>query len=292
MLLTSANPLTYIESLIGGYWSAEAFRDVRAYAMFIGQPRTGSSLMGSLLNAHRNMLVSQELNVLKYLRRGYGRRQLFWLIRRKDQKFARKGRRWMGYQYSVPNQWQGCCEKLLVIGDKKGGKSTEELRGNPGLLSQLEDTIGLPVRIIHMVRNPYNVITTVYRKTPVPSLQEAARRFFARCEKNWQLKQERGEQIKTVRLEDLIDKPERHMADVCEFLDLEPRQDYLTDCAKVIFSRPRQTKCNIDWPLDLIHSVSERMNKYPFFDGYEFDDGASTAKQAGGAPGELRKPAA
>lgn len=272
MFLTSASPLTYVESLIGGHRSAEAFQDVRTYAMFIGQPRTGSSLMGSLLNAHCNMLVSQELNALKYLRRGYSRKQLFWLIRRNDQKFARRGRRWTGYRYGVPNQWQGECEKLLVIGDKKGGKSTEELLRKGHLLTQLEETVGIPVRIIHMVRNPYDVITTVFRKTPVESLEEASRRFFARCEKNWQLKQERGEQIKTIRLEELILKPEQHMTDLCRFLNVEPRQDYVSDCATVIFSKPHQTKSSVDWPTDLVRSVGEQMKAFPFLDGYQFDE--------------------
>jgi hypothetical protein len=282
-MLTSASPLTFVESLIGGHWSAEAFQDVQQFVMFIGQPRTGSSLTGSLLNAHRNMLVSQELNVLKYLRRGYGRRQLLWLIRRNEQLFARRKRRWTGYQYSVPDQWQGRCEKMLVIGDKKAGKSTEELRRDAGLLSRLEQTIGVPVRIVHIVRNPYNVITTIYRKTPVDSLQEAARRFFARCETNWQLKQERGEQIKTLRLEDLIDQPQRHMGDLCRFLHVEPHTDYLEDCAKVIFSRPRQPKSNIAWPAELVQSVSERMKAFPFLDGYHFDEGAAHAEQTGAA---------
>jgi len=247
--------------------------------MFIGQPRTGSTLMGSLLNAHRNMLVSQEMNVFKYLRRGYRCHQLLWLIRHTERRFARRGRRWTGYQYNVPNQWQGRCEKMLVIGDKKGGKSTEELRRNPRLLNQLEDTIRLPVRIVHMVRNPFDVITTVYRKTSVKSLDIAADRFFARCEMNWHLKQKRGDQIKTLRLDDLVAKPERHMAEMCRFLDVEPQIDYLQDCGSVLFSRPRQTKTNIVWPTDLIHSVSCRMKRYPFLAGYEFCDRGRTSKK-------------
>ena len=291
MFLTSASPLTYTESLIGGYWSAPAFQDVRTYVLFIGQPRTGSSLMGSFLNAHPNMLVSQELNVLKYVRRGYNRKQLFWLIRRKDQKFARSGRRWTGYCYSVPNQWQGRCEKMMVIGDKKGAKSTEELLHNGHLLSQLEDTVGVPVRIIHMVRNPYDAITTDYHKTPVGSLEEAARRFFARCEKNWQLKQQRGEQIKTIRLEDLTVNPEQNMTAICNFLNVEPRQDYVSDCAKVVFSRPRQTKSTIDWPTELIRSVAEQMKAVPFLEGYQFEDTAAALESAD-ADGELRRLAA
>ena len=121
MRRSSAYPWTYVESLVAGRASDSIFADVRTYLMFIGQPRSGTSLLGSLLNAHPYALVGHELNALRYVRRGYTRRQLFWLLLMKDREFARRGRNWTGYDYAVSGQWQGRFEKLLVIGDKKGG---------------------------------------------------------------------------------------------------------------------------------------------------------------------------
>ena len=104
---SSANPITYLKSLMIGRKSMKAFANLRSYVMFIGQPRSGTSLLGSLLNAHRNVLVSQELNALKYVRRGYSKNQLFWLIKENERKFARSGRKWTGYEYNVDSKWQG-----------------------------------------------------------------------------------------------------------------------------------------------------------------------------------------
>ena len=56
------------------------FATVRAYVMFVGQPRTGHSLVGALLDAHPNALVAHELDALKYVAAGYDRRRLYALL--------------------------------------------------------------------------------------------------------------------------------------------------------------------------------------------------------------------
>jgi hypothetical protein len=45
------------------------FDDVKAFLLFIGYPRSGHTLIGSLLDAHQNMAVANEYNVLKHLKR-------------------------------------------------------------------------------------------------------------------------------------------------------------------------------------------------------------------------------
>ncbi len=42
------------------------FRSVETYCMFIGNPKSGHSLVGFLLNAHNNAVISHELNALAY----------------------------------------------------------------------------------------------------------------------------------------------------------------------------------------------------------------------------------
>lgn len=51
---------------------------------------------------------------------------------------------------------------LQVIGDKKGGKTSEFLSGKQwqNLSKELLDEVNLPVRLIHIVRNPYDNIAT------------------------------------------------------------------------------------------------------------------------------------
>jgi hypothetical protein len=258
-----------MESWLGGQRSQELFQDVRTYLMFIGQPRSGTSLLGSLLNAHPNMCVAQELNALRYVNRGYDRRQLFWLLLKRDETFAKSGRMWTGYSYAVPTQWQGRFAELQVIGDKKAGLSTDQFGKKPQLFETLSRKVGVPVRIIHVVRDPFNVITTMHRRKRI-SLEESADIYFRRCETNWQLMQQHGPAIKTLHLEDLIVSPEQQFEELCGFLGVDAPQDYIDDCAALLFSKPRQSKTDCDWPSSLAGAVSRRAEQFPFLNGYQY----------------------
>ena len=263
------SPWAYPQSWVAGRRARPRFEDLRCYVMFIGQPRSGTSLLGSLLNAHRNMCIAQELDALKYLRRGYDRWQIFWLLLQRDRQFAANGRSWTGYNYLVPNQWQGRAQKLQVIGDKKAGASTERLREDPALLERLRKTIGLPVRMIHLIRDPFNVISTMHLRKHL-SLEQSAERFFRRAETNWQLIQSLEGAVCSLRLEDLIAQPNRYLRELCEFLGVDAPDDYIGDCASILFARPRQSKTLAAWPRQLLAEVSRELRKYPFLSGYEY----------------------
>ena len=46
---------------------AADFEKLQAYCMFIGYPRSGHSLVGSLLDAHPNIIIAHELNALQFV---------------------------------------------------------------------------------------------------------------------------------------------------------------------------------------------------------------------------------
>ena len=268
MRRSSVYPWTFVESWLASHWNQHVFADVRTYLMFIGQPRSGTSLVGSLLNAHRHALVAHELNALRYIRRGYGRQQLYWLLLQKDREFGRRGRNWTGYDYVVSEQWQGRFERLFVIGDKKAGCSSEQLGADSELLGRLQERLQVPLRILHVVRNPFNVITTIHRKRSRTSLELAVRMYFDRCRTNWRLMQRYPQQIWTFRLEDLIAAPEVHLRRICAFLDLESDSDYVRSCTEILFDKPRQSHAAITWPRALVDRVKREVESFPFLAGY------------------------
>jgi hypothetical protein len=271
--LSSALPWTYLQSAIAGRWNRERYRELRSFVLFIGNGRCGTSLLGSLLNAHRHVCIGHELNVLRYVARGYRRDQLLWLLVKQDAIFGQLGRQWTGYDYEVPNQWQGRFEKLLVVGDKKAGLTSAMLGKRPGLLKKLEDRIRMPLRIIHLVRHPQNVITTMHRKQGW-SLEAAADNFFGRCETNWRLMNERPETVHTLYLEELIAEPQRHLLDLCQFMGVEPLEDYLRDASSIVLATPRQSRSAVPWPAELLRSVERRTAAFPYLAQYEVEAAA------------------
>jgi len=52
---------------------------------------------------------------------------------------------------------------LQVIGDKRGGETTMELTEKPekfSILKELNNTLGIPLKFLHVIRNPYDIIST------------------------------------------------------------------------------------------------------------------------------------
>jgi hypothetical protein len=253
-----------------GFRRRRLFSEVRCYCMFVGYPRSGHSLVGSLLNAHRHIVLAHELDALGYLEAGFGKNQLFSLIVRKDATFARHGRSWSGYDYAVPGQWQGRFERLRVIGDKKGSASIARIRQDPTVLDNLRRTVEVPVKIIHVIRNPFDNIATMSNKG-YGSVGSAVDAYFSMCEVVAETHQRVDDRDAIdVRYEGLIHDPKETLSGLCEFLGLGAPPDYLSDCARVIFPTPRRTRESVRWSPELVRVVEKKMATFSFLDGYSF----------------------
>lgn len=264
-------PWAYVRSWYAGLGRRQTFEDVRAYCMFIGYGGSGHSLVGSLLDAHPRIVIAHELDVLRLVQAGFGRGQLYSLILEKAREFTVGGRRWNEYEYSVPHQWQGRFEGLQVIGDKKGGGSTKRLQNNPRLLDRLRRVVGVPIRFVHVTRNPYDVITKMALKQPA-RLAASADRFFALCETVASVKRQvRPGEVLDVRHEALIEDPRRTLRQVCDFVGVGCTDEYVEDCASIVFTSPRKTRHSVEWPADLVDTVKSRMAAFDFLAGYGYD---------------------
>lgn len=137
------------------------FDAVEVFCIFIGYPRSGTTLVGSLLNAHPDIVIAQELSIFGLLYHGAKRDQIFSLILGRDRDFIRQGRRWQGYEYNIASGWAGRYDRLRGSGDEKGAVSTRWLHRNPQLLDRLRKMVGVKIRIVHPIRNPYDNVATI-----------------------------------------------------------------------------------------------------------------------------------
>ena len=247
------------------------FKTVEKYCMFIGYQRSGHSLFGSLLDAHPNIIMGHELNALRYLERGFSNRKIYYLLLRNSQRHAAKGRRETKYSYEVPNQWQGKFKSIKVIGDKKGSGSTQVFYENPGILKLLKNKIDVPIKFIHMTRNPYDNISTIISKND-KVLEHGINFYFLKCKTIKYLKTQINEEdIFEFKHESLIANPRKVLQELCIFLEVEPYDDYLNDCASIVFKSPRKTRFNIDWSAELIELVRKQIEQFEFLKGYSYE---------------------
>ena len=155
------------------------FDNVNRFVMFFGFARSGHSWIGSLLDASPNALIGNEVDALRMYNTKINKTETFSKLARSS-FFCGKYDRLQAYNYTIPGLWQGKVrDKLEVIGDKRGGRSTYtllQLGSNPwenerdaraqkkyfdGFLRYLK----VEPRIIVVLRNPFDMIATKLLRT-------------------------------------------------------------------------------------------------------------------------------
>lgn len=77
--------------------------------------------------------------------------------------FARSG---PGYEYRIATPWANGDRSIRVIGDKEAAMSAVRLSRDGSLISRLKEAVGVPVKVIHVVRNPFDNIATMQIARP------------------------------------------------------------------------------------------------------------------------------
>lgn len=255
------------------------FGKLKTFCCFVGHGRSGGTLVGALLNAHPNIVMSNELNALRRLGTGLTAQQLYRVIYLVSERQVQRGSQGGGgYSYAVPGQWQGRHAELKVIGDRKAGATAYEIVQNPGVLDALDKKVKLDKKFVHVVRNPFDTIATTYHKTnPRPPenadahLCREIRNYFARCSAVHLIENRYGAQsICYVFHERLIADPTAQLRRICRFLDVEPRDDYLQSCASIMKTSPHQSRRSLTWSDHQIDMVRQGIKEYPWLIDYEF----------------------
>jgi hypothetical protein len=257
---------------------AGLFDDVERFVMFIGVGRSGTTLIGSLLDAHPCVVMANQQGTLKYARpRLLSRDQLFYLLLRNAQDAARAGRvGGGGYGYAVPGQWQGRFRRIRVIGDKsRSGDAVVRLTTFPGLLDDLARTVRVPIRVVHAIRNPFDTIATrsVRRRMPVETI---ARQYLDIADRLAvlirRIERRPGIERIPVRLEDFVTAPRNELDRLCTRLGLIADEAYLDACAGIVRPEPHRSRFEVDWNPGLVGAIQRRIDAFSFFRHYRFDD--------------------
>ena len=112
----------------------------------------------------RRHVISHELDAPQLVLAGCTRDVLYSRILARAAWFNLRGNT-SNYAYQVPNGWQGRFETLRVIGDKRGDSAALWLGLHPDLLARLNSTTGVPLRLVHVVRNPFDNIAGLHAGT-------------------------------------------------------------------------------------------------------------------------------
>lgn len=270
--------------------------------MFVGFPRSGHSLIGALLDAHPSMIIAHELDALRYVRARFSERQIFYLLLEKSRRLARGGQKRGGYVYDVPNQWQGRFKKLQVVGDKKGGYSTIRFNLHPEILERMYNTMNVDIKFINIDRNPYDNIATISLKLKnfvgveefskrrrikqqptvkwtttleghAVNLKKTINLYLYMCTIIEDLEKEmKSANVFHLKHESFIEDPTIHLKELCHFLEVDAPNDYLNDCASLVYKSPHKSRYDVEWNDELINFVkNEIIDRFSFLEGYSYE---------------------
>ena len=244
------------------------------FCLFIGYPYSGHSLVGSIIDAHPNAAISHELHVGKLIKKGYPKERIFSMILLNSIKFAREGRTWNNYSYLIPGEWNGRYTTLRVIGDKKGGGSSKFFSKKPEIFDTVGSVFGLSIKYIHVIRNPYDMISTLFRKTRNPktdNIRIAIDMFIKRIERTADLKKLiQTEDWHDVYHEQLLSAPDESINSLFRFLDMEVQDGFIENCKKVIYPAPHKSRFDVSWNEADIEYVEQFLQRFEHFSTYSF----------------------
>lgn len=260
--------------------SDDLFANIDSFCCFVGHGRSGSTLVGALLNAHPSVVLSNEINALRLIKNGLTASQICRLIYLVSQRQVRRGSPGGGgYSYAVDGQWQGKYAQLRVIGDRKAGATAYEISRDNSILDTFDKTIPYLKKFIHVVRNPFDVIATTYHKTAPDRghdneshLSREIQNYFLRCSTVRSIESRYGqESLHIMYHEKLLEEPMVQLREVCEFLDIEPLPDYLKACGAIVKESPNQTRHSLRWSSENMEAVKVGICKFPWLKDYGFD---------------------
>jgi hypothetical protein len=286
--------------------------------MFIGYGRSGHTLVANLLNQHPNASIGRELRLLWALwdsREQSNKARHYNLIAKRLLQMIQVQSReleqeisFSGYQQPVFGPTDPLQKKLLVVGDKFGGNTSKFIMefGLEEFHDMMEPTKRHALRLLHVVRNPFDMIATgvikriaasmgiqvdelsvkealellteQYEESTLDVLIETNMNlhldyFFSLADSVLLAKQSGTTPILDVHYSKLLENPEHTLKSILQFLGLEGDAGYYAKCASALkpehksrFLYPKL------YPPQRVKMVGKRMQKYQWFRGYDYQN--------------------
>jgi hypothetical protein len=158
------------------------------------------------------------------------------------------------------------------MGDKPWNPAMLLLHGDPGVIARLQDTVGAPVRFVHTVRNPFDIVATMHRRSGL-SLLDRTRWFFNFCEAAAALEDRLGDELfMHVHLDELLAEPERTIGEIVRHVGLPADPDHASACKEILFSESRRTRYHVGWDEELVTDILDRAKRYRLLDRYREEE--------------------
>ncbi|XP_065673081.1 uncharacterized protein LOC100215248 isoform X1 [Hydra vulgaris] len=277
-------------------FSTPNFSKLKTFLLFIGYPRSGSTLTGSLLDAHPSVIIANEYNLLskwknftdKQKNKYYICNQL-WNNSVAETRHQRAVSKKYFFQYYVPGLWQGLYQDpIQVIGDKKCSTTTRALANNKNYYNELKAALKTQIKFIHIIRNPFdNVATMMLRASHnglrikvekekkkiynLGELKKQTRIYLNLVDMNVKLRKQYTGQILDVYYGNIIMDAKKSLLRICEFLEIICDNEYLEKASSIVFKNETFTRRYVYWDEHIKRKILDKIENVTFLNGFKFN---------------------
>ena len=281
----------------------EAIKSVKTFILFIGFARSGSSILGALLDAHPHVVLSNEYMLIRKAASGNPkdpvfneRRTLFSALYNRQQSLLNRSliNTSKGYSLYIQNSYMGTYkDRIDVVGDKSGYQTNLLYIRNSSyffeVIQHLKDVVKAPIKFINPVRNPFDIIATqmlydlggkvlrhkanTHKIILDPNFINCrVKRFEKEIWSIVEICESQQYEVLHVHLEDLVENARVEIFKICNFLGISCPEDYISACTEKLFQETSKTRHSIEWPdeaLDKAHSIIQsipHLKRYSFYD--------------------------
>jgi len=282
---------------------------VKTFVFFLGHPRSGHSIVASLMDSHPHMVISHEFNLFGSLSNrslAPTKSKIFnALWENTIASTVSNGSRTelenkKGYTLFVDGLYQGkYVDHIDVIGDKKGVSTTDMLLKKPdewlycfNIVKSLAGTL----KVIHTIHNSYDNIATmilyslffaghfqfnelkepnntdkINSKIDFATIKKKIKLYFSLFKAIVDAKKRYNLNVIEIHGKDLILDPRGTLLKMCNDLGVTCSDNYLEMCSNKIYKTESKTRYMIQWTDDQLQMVQQNIEKYSSLRGYNFD---------------------
>lgn len=251
--------------------SLDPWTHLRAFCLFFGYGRSGHSVIGSLIDAHPHAVIAHEYPAVKAYFDGMQREVLFSEIFEDAQAQARNGR--VGskadggvYRYDITGQIKAQRRVVQVIGSKHGaGTAWQFAQRGIDRLDDFKTYIGLPVKVLHVIRNPFDMIAGARLARGESRVAELVKIVDAMRSRH------RDPHWLDVHFEDVLADPQTQIPALLRFLDLPVDVPHLLRCRQHLFHASRARRHDVVWTPEERRAVEAMIDRYDFLRRYSWE---------------------
>ena len=236
----------------------------------VGSARSGTTLVGAIVDSHARMICANETSASVNFWRGWSAREIVEEIVANSAANYAAGRTSEGYSYAIETDHKDSSE-ITVIGDKVWNPAVLLMAGQRDLLAGLERLMRCPLALLHCVRNPFDVIATMHRRSGA-SLRDRMRWYTIQCEAIQMIVERSEFPILLVRHEDLIADPSVVSGQIFEWLGFPTSEEHLSRIQRKVYTRPNKSRLTVNWPSEIIGEVAALTSRFPYLARYSLID--------------------